>query len=383
MARKGEYDVIVVGGGPTGATAARELAEKGARVALVEKARVPRYKACGGGLTRRARALVPFNVSPVVERECRAAEIHLLDSDLHFKVTRQEPIVSLIMRDRFDSLLFEAASTAGALVSDDVAVVDVSSDRGRVTVHTEQAVLFARFVIGADGALSTVARKGGWGEGQRLIPLIEWEVAVPEETMGRFGESVRFDFGPVPGGYAWIFPKGSHLSAGIGSVNGRQVNLKKSLFQYLEALGITPTRPIEQHGHYVPAGTRRQGPVRGSILLAGDAAGLIDPVTGEGLSYAVMSGQAAARSIIDGGFDRARVREHYVASLRPIIEEIRWGRALSAVLYGSAAIRNRLFRKFGVRLADAMTDIFSGTRRYTDVFRSYLNYPRLLHRLLS
>ena len=114
------FDVAVVGSGPAGATAARALAGRGLRVALLERETLPRYKTCGGGLVARAFELLPTEVHGVVERNCEGAELHLLDRDLHFRAARPRPhprpapLIAMTMRDRLDQTLATAAVAAGA-----------------------------------------------------------------------------------------------------------------------------------------------------------------------------------------------------------------------------------------------------------------------------
>jgi flavin-dependent dehydrogenase len=110
------HDVLVVGSGPAGSAAALKLAGAGARVAVIEKERLPRYKTCGGGIVRRAARLLPIDLSSAVERHCHAAEMRLLDAGLGYSVRREEPILSTAMRADFDFLLLSAARDAGAEV---------------------------------------------------------------------------------------------------------------------------------------------------------------------------------------------------------------------------------------------------------------------------
>ena len=170
MERRSTYDVVVVGAGPAGSSAAYELARQGVSVALVEKASMPRYKTCGGGIVLRALKLVPFNVSEAIERECTVAELTLADAGLHFSVERAYPLVSMTMRENFDYLLFRAAARAGAHTMDGCRVLDVAPHNGRMEVVTDRDSLLCRFVIGADGGQSIVAKKGGWRDRMRLIP---------------------------------------------------------------------------------------------------------------------------------------------------------------------------------------------------------------------
>ncbi len=367
------YDVVVVGAGPAGSSCALELARLGARVALVEKASMPRYKTCGGGIVARALKLLPVDASEAIDRRCHAAELVLADAGLSFLVRREEPLVSMTMRENFDLFLFRAAAQAGAHVIDGSRVVDVAPRNGAMEVATDGRSLLCRFVIGADGANSFVARKSGWRERLRLIPLVEWEVPVEESVLHAFSGSARFEFGPVPAGYAWVFPKKRHLSVGLGGYGPERVDLKARLREYLNSSGITPANMVAQHGHFLPAGPRKEGFVKGRVLLAGDAAGFVDPVTGEGITYALLSGQAAARALISADFKPARVEEAYLSEIAvPVLRELRWAKLLAVLLYRSAKIRTLLFRQYGTQLTEAFADIIVGEKSYAALCKKHL-----------
>ena len=157
---------------------------------------------------------MPFDVSDAIERQCNVAELILADAGLHFRVERDYPLVSMTMRENFDYLLFRAAEKAGAHTMEGCRVRNVAPHNGKMEVETDRGSLLCRFVVGADGGQSIVARKAGWCNRLKLIPLVEWEVSVKEKVFDAFSASARFEFGPVPAGYAWIFPKNSIFPSG-------------------------------------------------------------------------------------------------------------------------------------------------------------------------
>jgi geranylgeranyl reductase family protein len=372
------YDVVVVGAGPAGTSAAYVLAKLGVRVALVEKASMPRYKPCGAGLVPRAIRSLPFKVSEVVEHECYEAELNFVDAGMGFTVRRESPIVTMTMRESFDHLLFRRAAEVGVEVRDNCRVEGVEGRRDRVEVLTSQGRISGRFMIACDGALGLVARMAGWQETRKLVPALEWEVFVPDAQFERFSGKARFDFGYFPSGYAWIFPKRDHLSIGLGGKKRCLGGLRKMLEHYIKKSGIDRIERIERHGYVIPWSPRTDGVMKGRVILAGDEAGFVDPVTAEGITFAMRSGQAAGRAIVEGGFEEQEVGKHYTRLLGDLRGELRWGNPLQRLLYGPAVVRNHVFRLYGQRLSEAVADVLSGTKSYRELLLSPSSYWSLL-----
>lgn len=361
------HDVAVVGAGPAGACAARVLAESGARVVLLEKHDLPRYKTCGGGVVARALRALPPHVrdavaAEAVERPCHTAEIDMGDDGLRFRARRERPLISMVMRDRFDALLVAAAGRAGAEVRPRSAVRAVTAGPDRIALTTTDGDVAARFVVAADGATSDTARFCGFGPPRASAPALEAEVHVGAADFTRLAGAARFDFGAAAAGYGWVFPKRDHLSIGVCSMR-KGVNLNAGLARYLQALGLGRPEHLDRHGFFITLGPRAEGAVRGRVLLAGDAAGLADPVTGEGISAAIESGTLAARAILDG--DPARLAERYERAVAPLRREARIGRALAHLVYERPRVRRLVFRRHGQTLTEAMTAVLMGERTYS------------------
>jgi geranylgeranyl reductase family protein len=374
------HDVAVVGGGPAGACAARVLAEAGARVVLLEKHALPRYKTCGGGVVGRALRGLPSGIRATVEaaaeRSCHVADLDLGD-DGRFRARRQRPVISMVMRDRFDALLVAAAERAGAEVRPRCAVRGAVIRDDRIELETIGGPVVARFLVAADGATSETARLAGWSPPRPLAPAVEAEITVGDADFARFASAARFDFGPVAAGYGWVFPKRAHLSIGVCTMRSG-TNLNVSLMRYLDTLGLTRLERVEKHGFFIPLGPRAEGVVRGRVLLAGDAAGLADPVTGEGISAAIESGTLAARAIVDGDGEPARVGERYERALVALRREVKIGRVLARLTYDLPRLRGWVFRLHGQSLAEGMTDVLMGDRTYAGLMTRAKTYAFLL-----
>ncbi|MEO7413685.1 MAG: geranylgeranyl reductase family protein [Opitutaceae bacterium] len=374
-----EFDVIVVGAGPAGAAAALAFQGKGLRVGIIEKAILPRYKTCGGGVLRRASALLPVDLRAVVERECHAAELVHHAPALRFVCRREQPVISMVMRDRFDQLLTNAAVEGGAQLFTGTTLTEVAPAGDSVELATSRGNFRARFVIAADGANSVVARKTGCPELRNVVPALECEVTLSPADMEPLMQTARFDFGFVPAGYAWVFPKRDHLSIGVLTTKRGAANLPEYYRRYLEMLGVAKPLHEEKHGYLIPCEPRRGMFAVRRIMFVGDAAGLADPVTAEGITAGILSGQLAAQAIIDGQGDEAVVARFYRDSLgEKLLRELRVARWLARVLYDWPRLRGGLLTRHGQRLSELITQIVTGETSYTAAIRRPGNYLKLL-----
>lgn len=379
-----QFDVAVVGAGPAGSSAALALSRGGMRVAILEKAFPPRHKTCGGGVLGRALAQLPVDVSAAVERECEAAALHHHGPDLAFNTRRTQPIVSMVMRDRFDHTLTLAAQAAGAELFPGEPVCGVTIMADQVKLRTGRGEFTAGYVIAADGAGSVVARQCGLPELRRLIPALECEVSVAAPCFEKFSRAARFDFGLTPHGYAWVFPKREHLSIGVLTTRRGSCNLNEEYRRYLARLGIDDFTEMERHGYMIPIQPRDRMFDAPRILLAGDAAGLVDPVTAEGISAAILSGQLAAQAVLNGQALEAETRRAYRRLLEAdLLPELRVARVLARVLYDFPRVRAWLLTRHGQRLSEFLTRIVMGESSYRAAVRRPGNYLRLLGRKLT
>lgn len=359
------YQVAIVGSGPSGASAAFHLAKAGIKTVVLEKEKLPRYKVCGGGFVYRGRKDMPFDVSSVVDVEFNKVDIHM-GEDLHFVTEREQPIVSLVMRDAFDNLIIEKAKEHGVDLIEDCKVKALDFSGEKVQIDTTQGFVNADYVIAADGVYTQLAKMAGWKNDTRsLIPALEYEIEVNDEDFNRLSKSIRFDIDAIPAGYGWCFPKKHHLSIGVGAFLKEDKKIKAYCADYIKFLGIEEIIGIKKYGYQIPVTPRTDGYVKNHVFLIGDAAGFADPLTAEGISNAILSGKLAAEAIVEAKGDRDKAAKTYTDIIEStLMPELLTAMKLAKVFYSSKMVRKFLLKKYGQRFSEAMTDIFMGDKLY-------------------
>jgi geranylgeranyl reductase family protein len=292
-----DYDVIIAGGGPAGASAAYFLSRAGKNVLILEKASLPRYKGCGGGVSLEfLRSQFPFDFSPVIDRTASLFEYHF--NGIEMPVRCRLHSAGFVQRARFDAFLLQQC---GAEVSLEEAVRDVSIRADGVEVETSRGRrIKAAWLIGADGANSIVRRKAGFAPHEVVLHTVEAEVFPSSGIMQRFVNGPLFIFEGKGFGYTWVFPKADHLSVGTVGMQPAPGELRERLARIMKPYGIS-LDGAQLHAHPLPVYTRHQPVAAGRVLLAGDAAGLVDPFSGEGIRIAIQSGRIGAECILEGG----------------------------------------------------------------------------------
>lgn len=292
--------MIIVGAGPAGSTAARSCAEKGLKALLIEKDRLPRYKPCGGFLSPRVLKELNFDIGEVIESTVLEAKFTFRLKD-PFSIVSPDPIGYLVMRDSFDHLLCRKAQERGADLYEGRRVVTVRQDAEGVDVSIAGGEsIRCRYLIGADGARGVVALLLNGGMTRKMGVALEAEGRLPTGIRKEWS-SVHLDCGVIPNGYGWIFPKGNFVSIGIAVLlTSKGVKLRSRFERFVGSVNYIRGVRVEKAYFYpLPTFSNNDLPFsKGRVLLVGDAANLMDPMTGEGIYYAIRSGQMAGEAIV-------------------------------------------------------------------------------------
>lgn len=307
MAPNRIHDVVVIGGGPAGATAAHDLAIGGHDVVLVDKE--GRIKPCGGAIP--TRAIADFAIPPdQIVSKAHAARIIAPSGKTVEMQIGDIGYVGMVDRDVFDPFLRDRAARAGAgyIVGsftsltqneDGTVTVDIADKADKKKTHR----LTARMVIGADGANSAV-RRAAFGPNKRPPYVFAYHEIVktpdnpdPEEFRGDRCD-VIYDGSISPDFYGWVFPHGGHTSVGCGSaVKGH--SLRDATRKLRENAGLADCETVREEGAPLPLKPMRRWDNGKNVVLAGDAAGVVAPSSGEGIFYAMLTGRLCAEATIE------------------------------------------------------------------------------------
>jgi geranylgeranyl reductase family protein len=317
------FDVIVVGAGPAGSTAAKNCAEKGMNTVLIEKQSIPRSKPCGGGVSLKAVKMIEGEIpARLIEQKVKGFRFFSPSLDSVDLISEETMGIS-VKRDKFDEFLTRLAVKSGCELIQSNGLKDFTVNKDGVVCRLDSGkTIRGSIIIGADGANGNVAKKAKirkeW-KSDEVGLCLESDIALCKADMDKIDLDVlELYFINIPFGYGWLFPKKSSISVGIGG-SLKHINNPGDIFNGFcktvsELKGIDLGKP-KFEAHLAPFGGVKRKIVADRMMLIGDAAGFIDPFTGEGIYYAMRSGQIAARackkSLDDGQTKRAFFEKNY------------------------------------------------------------------------
>ncbi len=287
------WDAIIVGAGPAGCAAAYDLARSGREVLLLDRAAFPRQKACAGGLTLKALQALRYPIDPVIRERVDQIRIEKAAGQ-SVVLRRQSPYCFMTVRKELDDFCFRQTAAAGAHFRQIGAISAIEETNDGATAIIDGEIFHGRFLIGADGVHSQVRKltrqDSGWfWRGFALEATVS--VTNPER------EDLIFDFAPIREGYGWSFPKGDHLNVGLYSYSKAEKIDRTRLGEYIRTRFGNTAGPGEVIGQYAGFGAPQHEVPATRVFLIGDAGGFVDPLTGEGIYFAIASGQAAAAAV--------------------------------------------------------------------------------------
>lgn len=376
------YDLIIVGGGPAGSSAGRRAGIHGLHTLLIEKEVFPRYKACGGALSERALSYLDFPLPQSVrEREIFGVRFRFKESVIEgYYETR---IATMVTRSILDDYLLEKGKETGIEIKFGEKVIDYKEKDDFVEIVTNENVYTSKFVIIGEGSQGNLKRKV-----RRIDKRGEYGICIVADVKDHIKKidqslfnCMEINFGVLNMGYGWIFPHKDYYSVGIGAFADKIINPKKIMKEFLKTNDFTGTYRLR--GHTIPAGGITRNVVSPRVVLVGDAAGFVDPFAGEGISYAIRSGQIAAEVIAENIRDNnhgAQLKQYESICQREFADDFKY-----ALL--SLKMMHR-FPNFFLKLLASNQEVFDKFIQIPNLTRHYRSYlewliPRIPKYLLS
>ncbi|WP_456456348.1 geranylgeranyl reductase family protein [Thermovibrio sp.] len=368
------YDVIVSGLGPAGCAFLKSIEGTGLKVLALEKEEFPRRKPCAGGLTLKAylklKSLFP-EVDKVVRVRSKELELHYLKRRV--LINFPSPFVYLTDRKELDNFLFNSVSSSEFKVHTKEALVKAEYEGELIKVSSSKDTYRCRVLISAEGVNSKLSS----------IFKLKREVGFTYEIdlKSSWSERVLIDFSSFNWGYYWLFPKGDFITVGVGEFKSREIfkRLRELLKEINQKHGLRG-KVISERGYPIPAGKKVNDVYRERLLFLGDAGGLVDPLTGEGIYYAVKSG------LIAGNFVKEAFKKGDLSFLSGYKETVNeefgkeffWARVIGRLFFPLRGLNFRLLENSG-ELALLAGKLLSGEISYKRGFFEYIvRAPRAL-----
>ena len=298
------YDVAIVGTGPAGAMAAIELADSGLNIIILEKEELPRHKPCGGLISANILELIDLKEEYFIANKVQSIHYQHNYKDEYIRKLSGKGEVLLVNRNEFDYALLGKAILSGGdfirvLNKTTVSGVKQLSDKVIISLDNSKKIE-VKYLIAADGAFSKIAKSVGLMNNRNFALALDAEIITSDKFYEEHRDTMIMNYFCLPYGYGWIFPKeNKKFSCGVGTW-GKNINLKKELDKFIsQSFPENSIEKMEIYGHPVPLFQGTEQIAKDRVFLTGDAASLVDPVSGEGIRFALLSGKIAAGLIRD------------------------------------------------------------------------------------
>ncbi|MCX7990041.1 MAG: geranylgeranyl reductase family protein [Aquificaceae bacterium] len=346
-----KFDVAVVGAGPAGASCAYHLSGSGLRVLLLERERLPRFKLCAGCLSARTLRLLPEGYEGLLINRIRSGRLGFRALE-EVRVEAEEDIAYIVDRRFFDHFLVKKAQEKGVELVE-AEFLGFEDEGGGYKVFSSKGSFRTEFVVGADGVRSRTAKLLGFKRKSSYRSLEFF-------TEGRLEEEVLIEIGWVKRGYLWLFPKGDGVSLGVATTG--EEDLLKILGAYSSLRGLKYRHP---KGWHIPF-LEKEGDItlgKGRVLLVGDAAGMADPLLGEGIYYALLAGKLLSEAVLKEPSEPLRA---YRRLLNPLLEELLYAGKIARLAYSFQRVAYKMGKGYALR---SFYRVLKGEENYKDLYR--------------
>ena len=328
-----KYDVVIIGAGPSGVAAAHNFINNGVSCILIDKQKFPRNKLCAGGVTSKAFELIKglkideFDDKNVIISE--GASLYLEYE--HIADIKSKGLTYLVDRFEFDNYLVNQYKKKGGSLLEGKKVVSIDTDNNVIVLDDNELIEF-KYIIGADGAVGIT--KGLVKDNVKANGFC-LQIEVDRDKFNYNSNNMSLYYGVIYQGYGWIFPKKETLTVGFGGSYNKDINYHSEFEKFLKKLGIDYDRN-DFRGAMLPFGEYVKNPINKNknLLLVGDAAGLVDPITGEGIYFSILSGIKSSNIIMKALNENNKNEvDKYVEEISGIMRNIEKGAKLKKLIY--------------------------------------------------
>jgi len=360
------YDAIIAGTGPAGASALFNLTRQGLKVLALEKEIFPRYKPCGGCLSSKTRNFLHMDLSGLVQTEIYQVNFsYNLKED--FAIKAPGPVGYMVNRSRLDDLLVERAIQAGGLIHFGEKVTGWQKQKNRLEITTPKNTYTADYLLSAEGAGGIIGSSLNWHKNLTFYPTVTVEIDGDFPLLHEHPQTAWTDLFPSQGAYGWIFPKENGITLGVGKFSPRKKVKLPEVIEQISRYRLQKDSSYKIHPHPIPClHNFNKYPVKDGIFLLGDSGGLVDAFIGEGIYYAVFSGELAAQAILQSS-DPKEAESKYAQNLKThIYPELRAAGWIAAFMRRFPRIAYKLLKDHAL-MADFYRGVLGGEKSYQEV----------------